>query len=149
MRQMAANVNLDMPILRYEFTDMVAFGSDHSNLGPIAAEAAQRADGFLSPDPLPEQSLFVRSDHYNFVLAGVPSLFLMTGFNSPDAEDNEGQGFLRFLGSDYHGPDDEYGPLVRYDQGAKFARINYGIISAIANNPQTPAWYEDSIFNPN
>ena len=72
-------VNLDMPILTYDFQDVVAFGAEHSTLGPIIERAAAGANVKLSPDPDPEQSNFVRSDHYRFVQEGVPSVFLVTG----------------------------------------------------------------------
>ena len=142
---MAANVNLDMPVLRYVFNNMIAFGAEHSSLGPIAAEAAADAGLRLSPDPMPEQALFVRSDHYSFVRQGVPSVFLMTGFSSPNPDDDEGQGFLRFLGGDYHAPNDET-EQVLFDEGAKFARINHAIIEAVANADATPSWNPDSFF---
>ncbi|MFN7177732.1 MAG: M28 family metallopeptidase, partial [Thermaurantiacus sp.] len=130
MGRMVANINLDMPVMIYEFNDVIAFGAEHSTLGPVAAEAVARAGVTLSPDPIPEQSLFVRSDHYNFVREGVPSVFLMTGFSSPDPEDDEGAAFQRFLGGNYHAPGDDLSQPLRFDQGAKFALINYEIIRA-------------------
>ena len=75
-----AVVNLDMPVLTYDFQDVIAFGAEHSTLGPIVPRAAARMGVALSPDPLPEEGLFTRSDHYSFVLQGIPSVFLMTGF---------------------------------------------------------------------
>jgi Zn-dependent M28 family amino/carboxypeptidase len=146
MTGMVANINLDMPVIRYEFNDLIGFGAEHSSLGPIAETAAAAVGASLTPDPLPEQALFTRSDHYNFVVEGVPSLFLMTGFSSPNPDDDEGQGFLRFLGGDYHAPGDEVDQVL-FDQGAKFARINLAIIEAVANSDQTPSWNEDSFFN--
>lgn len=146
--RMVANVNLDMPVIVYDFADVVAFGSDHSNLGPIATRAAASLDIAVSPDPLPEQSLFVRSDHYNFVRVGVPSLFLMTGFSSPDPRWDEGEGFMGFLNTYYHRQSDQLdGELeVLFDQGAKFANINYIIAREIADSDERPAWNEDSFF---
>jgi hypothetical protein len=146
MGRMAANVNLDMPVILYEFNDVIAFGAEHSTLGPIAEAAAASRNVRLSPDPIPEQSLFVRSDHYHFVRAGVPSLFLMTGFSSPDQADDEGRGFLGFLSGNYHQPGDDLSQPLRFDQGAKFANINLAIIQAIANAPEAPRWNEDSFF---
>jgi Zn-dependent M28 family amino/carboxypeptidase len=35
-----ADVNLDMPILLYDFTDIIAFGAERSTLGPIVKAAA-------------------------------------------------------------------------------------------------------------
>ncbi|MCC5996096.1 MAG: M28 family peptidase [Oceanicaulis sp.] len=146
MGRMAANVNLDMPVILYEFNDMIAFGAEHSTLGGLAEAAAASRGVRLSPDPIPEQSLFVRSDHYHFVRAGVPSLFLMTGFSSPDPEHDEGRGFLGFLSGNYHQPGDDLSQPLRFDQGAKFANINLAIIQAIANAPEAPRWHEDSFF---
>ncbi len=146
MTGMVANVNLDMPVIRYHFNDLIAFGAEHSSLGPIARKAVAAAGASLSDDPLPEQALFVRSDHYNFVREGVPSLFLMTGFSSPNPDDDKGQGFLRFLGGDYHGPGDEVDNGVMFDQGARFANINLQIITSIANADETPSWNEGSFF---
>jgi hypothetical protein len=144
--QMVANINLDMPVIRYRFNDLIGFGAEHSTVGE-AAEAAVTARGLtLTPDPLPEQALFVRSDHYNFVREGVPSLFLMTGFDSPDPEDDDGQGFLRFLGGDYHAPGDEIDQVL-FEEGAKFAELNMAIIEAVANSDETPSWHEDSFFS--
>jgi hypothetical protein len=147
MANMVANVNLDMPIIRYRFNDLIAFGAEHSNLGPIAARAVEDGGLTLTPDPLPDQALFVRSDHYNFVREGVPSLFLVTGFSSPDPEDDEGQGFLRFLGGDYHAPGDEADAIL-FEEGAKFAELNLGIIRTIADSDDAPSWNEDSFFRP-
>lgn len=146
MAEPVANINLDMPVMLYEFNDVIGFGAEHSTLGPIAAEAAERAGASMSPDPMPEQSLFVRSDHYNFVREGVPSIFLMTGFSSPDEDDDEGAAFLRFLGGNYHAPGDDLSQGLRFDQGAKFANINLEIIRAVANADERPRWNEDSFF---
>ena len=76
---LVADVNLDMPIITYKFEDVIAFGSDRSTLGPIVRKAAADAGASFSPDPMPEQGLFVRSDHYRFVQQGIPSVFLWPG----------------------------------------------------------------------
>ncbi|MHA6286985.1 M28 family metallopeptidase [Maricaulis sp. CAU 1757] len=146
--QIVANVNLDMPVIVYEFSDVIAFGAEHSNLGPIATRAAAAQNVAVSPDPIPQQSLFVRSDHYNFVREGVPSLFLMTGFSSPDPRWDEGEGFMGFLQTHYHTQNDELDDQldVLFDQGAKFANINYVIAREIADSDERPAWNEDSFF---
>lgn len=79
---MVANVNLDMPILTYEFADVIAFGANHSDLKASVETAASNADISLSPDPWPDQALFTRSDHYAFVKQGVPAVFLVPGLTS-------------------------------------------------------------------
>src|SRR3546814_6223920 len=60
-----------MPLLLYPFTDVIAFGADHSTLGPLVAKAVAPMGVTLIPDPMPEQGIFTRSDHYMFVKQGV------------------------------------------------------------------------------
>ena len=134
-------VNLDMPILLYDFKDVIAFGANHSTLGPIVARAGQRMGVTLTPDPLPQEGLFTRSDHYRFVQEGIPSVFLMTGFAGEG-----GQRFRDFLATHYHKPSDQLDLPIDWEAGAKFARLNYLIAREIADAPQAPRWYGDSFF---
>jgi hypothetical protein len=134
-------VNLDMPVLLYDFTDVIAFGSDHSTLGAIVQRAASRMGITLSPDPLPQEGLFTRSDHYRFVQEGVPSVFLMTGFQGPGRE-----AFTNFLATHYHKPSDDLKLPIDWRAGAKFAHINYLITREIADTAERPLWYSDSFF---
>ena len=134
-------VNLDMPILTYDFQDVIAFGAEHSTMGPIVAKAGESMGVKLIDDPLPQERLFVRSDHYRFVQEGIPSVFLMTGFGNGGAEK-----FQHFLATDYHKVSDEIDLPFDWQAGAKFARLNYQIAREIADAPQAPRWYQDSFF---
>ena len=136
-----ANVNLDMPLLLYDFIDVVAFGAEHSTMGETVADAASQIGVRLSPDPMPEERLFTRSDHYSFVKEGVPSVFLVTGF----ANGGE-QAFNSFLQSHYHRPSDEISLLINFDAGAKFALLNYLIARNLANADEAPSWKPDDFF---
>lgn len=143
---MVANVNLDMPVIVYEFSDVIAFGAERSQLGPIASRAASQLDVTISEDPIPEQNLFIRSDHYNFVRQGIPSIFLMTGFSSPDPRWDQGEGFMGFLNTNYHRVSDSVDLELLYDQAAKFADINFVIAREIANADERPQWNEGDFF---
>ncbi len=100
--QIVGLVNLDMPLLLYDFTDVVAFGAEHSTIAKAVATAGAGMKIGVAPDPMPEETLFVRSDHYPFVRQGIPSVFLMTGYG------NGGQQYWkRFLGSTYHSVKDD------------------------------------------
>jgi Zn-dependent M28 family amino/carboxypeptidase len=140
-RNVVANVNLDMPILTYDFTDVVAFGADRSTIGPAVRRAAQRVGIALSGDPLPDEGLFTRSDHYRFVEVGVPSVFLMTGFqNGGEAK------FTGFLKDCYHKVCDDLSQPIDYAAGAKFAKINYEIARELADGAERPAWNKGDFF---
>jgi len=139
--RVVAVVNLDMPILTYDFSDVTAFGAEHSTLGPIVERAASLMGVRVSPDPLPEERLFTRSDHYKFVRLGVPAVFLMTGFAGDGARE-----FRRFLDTRYHTPGDDLGLPFNWTAGARFAQLNYLIAREIANAPAAPLWYAGSFF---
>lgn len=134
-------VNLDMPVLTYDFSDVIAFGGEHSTLGPIAAQALARAGVKVSPDPMPEEGVFTRSDHYSFVVEGVPSIMLATGFAGEGREK-----FMGFLKTRYHTPGDDLTQDFNWAAGAKFARVNYLIAREIADAAQAPRWYAGDFF---
>jgi hypothetical protein len=134
-------VNLDMPVLTYDFQDVTAFGAEHSTMGAIVQRAAARMHVGLSPDPLPEEGLFTRSDHYRFVQQGVPSVFLMTGFANGGREH-----FTDFLEHQYHSPRDEVTLPFNWQAGARFAQLNYLIAREIADGAEAPRWYAGSFF---
>lgn len=139
--RVAAVVNLDMPVLTYPFSDVIAFGAEHSTLGPIVRRAAARMNVALAADPLPQEGLFTRSDHYKFVREGVPSVFLMTGFAGEGRER-----FTRFLADTYHSPRDDLSLPFDWQAGARFAQLNYLIAREIADSREVPRWYADSFF---
>ncbi len=146
VNQLVANVNLDMPLILYPFADVIAFGSTHSTMGEIVAKAANKIDIELSEDPMPEQALFTRSDHYSFVKAGIPSVFLMTGFKSTDENIDGGAVFGDFLKNHYHQHSDEITLPINYDAAANFALVNMMIGLEIANQAERPQWHKGDFF---
>ncbi|MBU1311088.1 MAG: M28 family peptidase [Gammaproteobacteria bacterium] len=151
--KLVANVNLDMPVLLYPFADMIAFGANHSSLGAVVQQAAAKEGIALSADPMPEQAIFTRSDHYTLVKKGVPAVFLMTGFKSQLPDQDGGKVWSSFFAKHYHKPSDDIPSLIkdygaiRYDAGAVFADINFNIALDVANTEQRPYWLKDSFFN--
>lgn len=141
IQAIVGNVDLDMPLLLYRFTDVTAFGADHSTLGPIVAKAVAPMGVTLSPDPMPAQTIFVRSDHYMFVKQGVPAVFLATGFANGGEKHWE-----KFLGGAYHHPDDDMAQKIDWESGARFSDANYRIMRAMADADTPPLWYAKDFF---
>ncbi len=139
--RVVANVNIDMPIALYPFTDVIAFGAERSSIGPAVGRAAQAMGIALSPDPIPGENLFVRSDHYSFVKQGAPAIFLVPGFASGGAE-----AFGKFLKEHYHKPSDDLTLPIDYDALARFTELNYRIARELADAPETPAWEAGDFF---
>jgi hypothetical protein len=134
-------VDLDMPMLLYPFTDVIAFGADHSTVGAMVAEASRSMGIAVSPDPMPQEAIFTRSDHYMFVKRGVPAILLMTGHA------NGGKAHWdSFLGKTYHSPKDDLAQKIDWDSGARYALLNYRIARAMADSPQRPMWLQGNYF---
>ncbi|HWI76616.1 MAG TPA: M20/M25/M40 family metallo-hydrolase [Sphingomicrobium sp.] len=134
-------VDLDMPLLLYPFTDVIAFGGDHSTVARTIADAAASMGVKVSPDPMPEEAIFVRSDHYRFVTRGVPAILLMTGFANGGAPI-----WKDFLANTYHKVNDDLSQHILWDQGARYADLNYRISRALADADQRPLWYRGDYF---
>jgi Zn-dependent M28 family amino/carboxypeptidase len=143
---MVANINLDMPLFLYPLADIIAFGSEHSSLEGVVREAIA-AEGFeLTPDPMPEENIFRRSDQYSFVRRGVPATFLVPGFTSADP-DIDGQAVVEdHRKHHYHRPSDDMSRPFHWGSALRFARANVRIGAAIANDDEPPAWNEGDFF---
>jgi hypothetical protein len=134
-------VDLDMPLLLYPFTDVIAFGADHSTVARAVADAGRSMGVKVSADPMPQESIFVRSDHYRFVTRGVPAILLMTGY----ANGGEAQ-WKNFLGKVYHSPADDLSQKIDWDAAARYGELNYRISRTLADADQRPLWYRGDYF---
>ena len=134
-------VDLDMPVLLYPFTDVTAFGADHSTIGATVAEAGRSMGISVAPDPMPQEAIFTRSDHYQFVRKGVPAVLLMTGHANGGAA-----AWGAYLGKVYHSPQDDLSQKIDWDAGARYALLNYRISQALADAPQRPMWLQGDYF---
>ncbi len=134
-------VDLDMPLPLYDFKDVIAFGADHSTVARTVAEAGATMGVAVAPDPMPEESIFTRSDHYRFVLRGVPAILLMTGYaNGGEAV------WKRFLASVYHSPQDDLSQPIEWRALARYGMLNYRISRALADAPDRPRWIANDYF---
>jgi Zn-dependent M28 family amino/carboxypeptidase len=143
---LVANVNLDMPLLTYESSDVIAFGASHSSMGGYVESAVANAGITLTDDPWPELNLFTRSDHYAFVREGIPAVFLVTGIKSKDPEIDGSQVLNTFLATHYHRPSDDMNQDFNWNAARTFTQVNFEIGQTLADAPQRPVWNEDSFF---
>ena len=134
-------VNLDMPIVTYDFQDLVAYGADHSTISQAVARVAQAEGIKLTPDPAPEQVSFVRTDHYPFVKAGIPAVSLDLGPAGPGTKATED-----FIANNYHRVSDDMKLPINWAGAARFAKINYLVARDLADGATEPRWYKGDYF---
>jgi len=143
---LVANVNLDMPLMLYPLADVIAFGAEHSSLEGVIREAVVDEDFVLSPDPVPEEVLFIRSDQYSFVKQGVPSVYLVPGFTSSNPDIDGGALFNDHRQTHYHQPSDDLSRPIDWQSALRFARANVRIGYAVAGHAERPTWNQGDFF---
>jgi hypothetical protein len=144
---MAANLNMDEDLMLWPLEDIIAFGSEHSTLQAVMQAAAKRMNLSLSPDPLPDEVVFIRSDQYSFVKQDVPAVMPSPGFKSSDPKIKPMEIFKNWEATRYHHPGDDMNqPGLLFDEAAKYARFMFLCGYLVANEPQRPAWNKGDFF---
>ncbi|HEX6928029.1 MAG TPA: M28 family peptidase, partial [Gammaproteobacteria bacterium] len=142
----SANVNIDMPVLSFPLADVIAYGAEHSELGGIVRAQAATQNLALSPDPWPEEAVFVRSDQYSFVKQGVPAVFLVPGWTSSDPA-IDGEAAMRgFEDEHYHDVSDDLSLPFDHASAKRFAAANFLIGLEVANRAAPVRWKEGDFF---
>lgn len=141
-----ADLTLDMPFLFHPLLDIVPYGAQHSTLSEPVSKAAAHLGVKIGADPIPEQVLFIRSDHFSFVRQGIPSLFIKSGFETGDpARDGAAinAGYRRDV---YHKPNDDMSQPFDFTAGAAHGRLNFLTGWLVAQTTARPAWNPGDFF---
>jgi hypothetical protein len=142
---LVANMSLDMPFLFHPLLDIVPYGAEHSSLADAVGAAAGHLGMEIGPDPIPEQVLFIRSDHYSFVRQGIPALFIKSGFETGDDRDG-GAINTAFRRERYHTPRDESDQGFDFGAGVSHVHVNFLTGLYVAMQDQAPVWNEGDFF---
>jgi Zn-dependent M28 family amino/carboxypeptidase len=147
IEKVVADVNFDGPIpLQPSLRDVVAYGSEHSSLGQTAAQAAAESGFEASPDPRPEEGIFVRTDHFPFVKKGVPALFIAPGYRSGEPSFDALNAQRQWSVTIYHSPKDEASQMFDCTTGARFARFAGLVGYKVAMQNERPSWNSGDFF---
>ena len=142
---LVANMSLDMPFLYHPLLDIVPYGAEHSSLNDAITAATNHMGIEIGPDPIPEQVLFIRSDHYSFVRQGIPALFIKSGFETGDERDG-GAMNSAFRTERYHTPNDEIDQGFDFGAGVSHAQVNFLTGYYVAMEEDRPNWNEGDFF---
>ena len=140
-----ADVNMDMFSILYPVADVAPLGGEHSDLGALAARAARETGFEVSPDPLPEEVRFIRSDQYSFVKAGIPAIHIKAGNRSTNPAVDGAKVTRDWLRTIYHSPKDDLSQHFDFASGARYAELNQRLVEAIASGPR-PRWKSGDFF---
>jgi Peptidase family M28 len=147
LKSIVANVNIDgAPGVYFPMKDVVALGAEHSTLGDEVASAAKLMQYQVSPDPMPEEVLFIRSDQYSFVLQGVPAVDITDGVYSTDPKVDGLAVIKKWLVTRYHTPLDNMEQPMDLDSAAKGAVMNFLVGYQVAQRSNVPDWNKGDFF---
>jgi Zn-dependent M28 family amino/carboxypeptidase len=140
--ELVANVNMDGVLMFHPLKDVVAFGADHSTLREPVERAAEMLDLKLSPDFMPEEVIFIRSDQFSFVRQGIPAVYAFVGTDT-GRPGVDGEKILReWMVTTYHQPSDDMTQEMDFEAGADYARLEFLIGYLVAKAPERPRWNE-------
>jgi hypothetical protein len=149
-----ANINMDMPVLLAPTRDVVPIGVEHSSLHALVKDATEELGLGMSPDPFPEEVVFVRSDQFAFIRAGIPAVYLDGGVvaapasagKEANASTDPKLALREFLRQRYHQPGDDATQPIQYADAARLARLNARIGVLAGNAAERPRWNEGDFF---
>jgi hypothetical protein len=147
LASIVANVNIDgAPGEFYAMKDIVALGAEHSTLGADVSAVARQMGYDVTPDPMPEENSFIRSDQYSFVLQGVPAVDVEDGIHATDAS-IDGLAFQKKWNTTrYHTPLDSMDQPIDFEAMAKGSVLNFLIGYEVAQHDTAPSWNKDDFF---
>jgi Peptidase family M28 len=146
MSQIVADINMDEVSFLYDFKDIVPLGGEHSSLGTMADDVAKHMGLTVSPDPMPEEVYFVRSDQYSFILKGVPSLYIEEGLQTvnPNLDGKKMQ--LDWEAQRYHQPSDDMNQPFDFNATVKCTRVDLAVGYEVAQQTERPHWNTGDFF---
>ena len=142
-KSIVADINNDMFLPLYPLHLITVYGLEESDLGDAVRRAAKSLDVQVQPDPEPSRNVFVRSDQYNFIRAGVPSVMLEFGFLPGSKEEALEKAWLE---KRYHAPSDDLQQPVDLQAAARYNQLTLALMESVANAPARPQWKKDSFF---
>ena len=142
-KSMIADINTDMFLPIIPLKILTVYGLAESDLGDRVKQVGDQLNVQIQPDPLPLLNVFIRSDQYNFVRHGVPSLMIDVGAapGSPDAAIIKAWRTER-----YHAPSDDANQPVNLATAAAYEEVIRTLVIEVANDPKRPQWKQDSFF---
>jgi Zn-dependent M28 family amino/carboxypeptidase len=128
--------------------DVTITGYRHSDLDSLAQIAADEQGRYITPDPDSHTGMYFRSDHFAFVMKGVPSLYAQGSTESREHGKEWAAAQKKdYIENRYHRPADNYYPETYNFEGiAEDAALAFRIGYELVNSDYYPQWRVDSEF---
>jgi hypothetical protein len=134
---LVADINLDQLRPIFPLKTLTTLALDQSTLGDTAKAVASSMDIRIQPDPEPQRNLLRRSDHWNFMQIGVPSVGFIFGYEKGSPEEAI---YREWYAKRYHSPLDDIHQPWDPAAAAKFNDFFAKLVETVADAPNRPQW---------
>ena len=150
LNKTAAVINMDGLNISGRTKDMTIVGFGNSELDDYAVTVLKKYGRYATPDPSPEKGMYFRSDHLNFALAGVPSLYPSKGIDDLEHGKEWGLAELeKWIEDHYHKPSDNYEPDIwKFDGMIEDIKVFFEIGHKLSITDRFPNWSPGSPYKP-
>ncbi len=121
--------------------DISLLGMGMSSLDDLAREAVRRQGRVVTGDTDPVEGFYWRSDHVEFMMAGVPSLATSPGIDFVGRPAGYGEMKRQaYIQKDYHKPTDQIKPDWDLSGAVEDLRVLLEVGYRVAQGPGRPVW---------
>ncbi len=146
-KDIVAGVNMDGMLPTGPSEDMIVVGYGASELEDLLAGVLTESGRTVTPDPVPQNGYFYRSDHVSYAKKGVPMLYADGGNTLRDGGIEAGKAAATdYTINRYHKPQDEYSADWDLSGMTEDITALYRVGATIANSTDWPTWYEGNEF---
>jgi len=142
-KHMVADLNMDMFLPLYPFKVMTVYGLQESNLAGTIRAVAKPLNIEVQDDPAPARNIFVRSDQYNFIRRGIPSVMTSIGNKKGSKEEAIERAWLE---KRYHAPSDDLQQPVDLEAADAYVHLMRQLAQVVADQAARPQWNANSFF---
>ena len=144
----AAAINHDGGLVDAVTDDVFAWGPEFSTLEADVEWAAQESGLRLSTEQRPPfgpgAGLLYRSDHYPFLISGVPVLYLMPGFTIAGDSTRGREAWQDYLATIHHGQADDFDPDASFASPVLLTQLTVRLAWRLANADGVPVTHESA-----
>lgn len=147
LKNIVAGVNIDALQPIGAARDMIVIGAGASQLEDMLGAVLTETGRHITPDPLPQNGYFYRSDHISLAKKGVPMLYTESGVDLVQGGVAAGEAANKdYTDNRYHSVRDEYSDAWKMDGIEADAKVDYEVVRRFANSADWPNWYDGNEF---
>jgi len=141
-----ADINCDNFLWYFPLKDIGGIGIPYSTLDTDFAAVAARMGLAVSPMLSGAPHLFVLTDHYSFLNAGIPALSVFNGEASGGNNMTGSEIFAAYMRDIHHTPKDSINQAIDWNAAATESRFVFLLGEQVANDANRPHLNEKAFF---